>query len=130
MCVLTEASTFACLSAAEQEYGGGGGDGGGGSGSRVKKARAAAAAGGGSPVDADPSQALEGGDDDHDGSPAPAPLPPPGFLSPSVKEYLELGKSIPGKNIKQTPFSFNPSTELRSECSTIPRRGKKKVSTL
>ena len=21
---------------------------------------------------------------------------PPGFLSPSVKEYLELGKSIPG----------------------------------
>lgn len=22
---------------------------------------------------------------------------PPGFLSPSVKEYLELGKSIPGK---------------------------------
>lgn len=26
------------------------------------------------------------------------PLPPPGFLSPSVLEYLELGKSIPGKN--------------------------------
>lgn len=23
---------------------------------------------------------------------------PPGFLSPSVREYLELGKSIPGKN--------------------------------
>jgi hypothetical protein len=22
---------------------------------------------------------------------------PPGFLSPSVKEYLELGKSIPGR---------------------------------
>lgn len=24
------------------------------------------------------------------------PIIPPGFLSPSVKEYLELGKSIPG----------------------------------
>lgn len=26
------------------------------------------------------------------------PSVPPGFLSPSVKEYLELGKSIPGTN--------------------------------
>lgn len=25
------------------------------------------------------------------------PIIPPGFLSPSVQEYLELGKSIPGK---------------------------------
>ena len=28
---------------------------------------------------------------------------PPGFLSPSVKEYLELGKSIPGN--KEAVFS-------------------------
>ena len=28
---------------------------------------------------------------------------PPGFLSPSVKEYLELGKSIPGN--KKAVFS-------------------------
>lgn len=26
-----------------------------------------------------------------------APVAPPGFLSPSVREYLDLGKSIPGK---------------------------------
>lgn len=26
-----------------------------------------------------------------------ATVVPPGFLSPSVKEYLDLGKSIPGK---------------------------------
>lgn len=26
-----------------------------------------------------------------------APVVPPGFLSPSVREYLDLGKSIPGK---------------------------------
>lgn len=25
-----------------------------------------------------------------------APIVPPGFLSPSVREYLDLGKSIPG----------------------------------
>lgn len=25
-----------------------------------------------------------------------APVAPPGFLSPSVREYLDLGKSIPG----------------------------------
>lgn len=25
-----------------------------------------------------------------------APVVPPGFLSPSVREYLDLGKSIPG----------------------------------
>lgn len=25
-----------------------------------------------------------------------APAVPPGFLSPSVREYLDLGKSIPG----------------------------------
>lgn len=27
-----------------------------------------------------------------------SPVIPTGFLSPSVKEYLELGKSIPGEN--------------------------------
>lgn len=26
-----------------------------------------------------------------------APVVPPGFLSPSVREYLDLGKSIPGE---------------------------------
>lgn len=30
---------------------------------------------------------------------ADAPEIPIGFLSPSVREYLELGKSIPGKNL-------------------------------
>ena len=28
-----------------------------------------------------------------------APVVPPGFLSPSVREYLDLGKSIPGTYI-------------------------------
>lgn len=27
----------------------------------------------------------------------PKPSVPPGFLSPSVKQYLELGKSVPGE---------------------------------
>lgn len=30
---------------------------------------------------------------------------PPGFLSPSVQEYLELGKSIPGKFNYQSSLS-------------------------
>jgi hypothetical protein len=30
---------------------------------------------------------------------------PPGFLSPSVKEYLELGKSIPGDIISYKNFA-------------------------
>lgn len=40
----------------------------------------------------EPNQRL---DDDH--TEDPSPVIPNSFLSPSVKEYLELGKSIPGK---------------------------------
>lgn len=56
-------------------------------GSRVKRIRA-----GGSAVSRDPAQALDAPDPE----PASAPAPP-AFLSPSVKEYLELGMAIPGK---------------------------------
>lgn len=36
-----------------------------------------------------------------------APVVPPGFLSPSVREYLDLGKSIPGKqDLLMKPYSF------------------------
>jgi len=35
---------------------------------------------------------------------------PPGFLSPSVKEYLELGKSIPGN--KEAVFSKHTNKRL------------------
>ncbi|XP_053682312.1 uncharacterized protein LOC128732900 [Sabethes cyaneus] len=44
-------------------------------------------------VDAEPSQSLDHGESAGDDS----PVIPPGFLSPSVQEYLELGKSIPGR---------------------------------
>jgi len=53
-----------------------------------------------------------GGDDDTDGLDQRDRLEdddeettkvPPGFLSPSVREYLELGRSIPGKVF--TPFT-------------------------
>ncbi|XP_058824585.1 uncharacterized protein LOC131685133 [Topomyia yanbarensis] len=44
-------------------------------------------------VDAEPSQNLDHGEPQGDDS----PVIPPGFLSPSVQEYLELGKSIPGR---------------------------------
>lgn len=36
---------------------------------------------------------------------------PPGFISPSVIEYLELGKSIPGM------FELNQSIEVRRSCT-------------
>lgn len=56
-------------------------------GQRVKRPRAPA-----SPdLNISPDQELE----ERDGLPK-QPSVPPGFLSPSVKEYLELGKSIPG----------------------------------
>ncbi|KAG5672874.1 hypothetical protein PVAND_002962 [Polypedilum vanderplanki] len=52
---------------------------------RAKKARAS-----GNPLNQEPNQRL----DDND---MQMPSIPTGFLSPSVKEYLELGKSIPGR---------------------------------
>lgn len=55
---------------------------------RAKKPRAS-----GQPVVVpEPDQRL-----DNDQSEISSPVIPTGFLSPSVKEYLELGKSIPGK---------------------------------
>lgn len=42
------------------------------------------------PLEQEPNQRL-------DESEAETPMIPRGFLSPSVKEYLELGKSIPGR---------------------------------
>lgn len=55
-------------------------------GSRVKRVRADSAG-----VVRDPAQALDAPEPD-----TPADVPP-SFLSPSVKEYLELGMAIPGK---------------------------------
>ncbi|XP_047997612.1 uncharacterized protein LOC125235186 [Leguminivora glycinivorella] len=55
-------------------------------GQRVKRIRADSA-----PVARDPAQALDAPEPD---AAAPAPV---AFLSPSVKEYLELGMAIPGK---------------------------------
>ncbi|KAL9695808.1 hypothetical protein quinque_015093 [Culex quinquefasciatus] len=46
-----------------------------------------------SQVDPEPNQNLDSGDSAGDEQ----PVIPPGFLSPSVQEYLELGKSIPGR---------------------------------
>lgn len=56
-------------------------------GRRVKKARAPVAF----DILPEPDQQLERNNLNPDST------IPPGFLSPSVKEYLELGKSIPGK---------------------------------
>lgn len=55
---------------------------------RAKKARSP-----GAPVVVpEPDQRL-----DNEQAEVASPVIPTGFLSPSVKEYLELGKSIPGK---------------------------------
>lgn len=51
---------------------------------RAKKVRAS-----GNPLVSEPNQSLD--------EPEVIPMIPTGFLSPSVKEYLELGKSIPGR---------------------------------
>lgn len=56
-------------------------------GGRVKRVRADSAA-----VSREPAQALDAPDPEPGTAPAP-----PAFLSPSVKEYLELGMAIPGK---------------------------------
>ena len=71
-------------------------------GASVKKARASSV----DEVHSEPDQSLDerGGDNnndnnnnDDDGSEEQRARVPPGFLSPSVQEYLELGKSIPGE---------------------------------
>ncbi|KAL4711429.1 hypothetical protein ACJJTC_016183 [Scirpophaga incertulas] len=56
-------------------------------GVRVKRLRA-----GNTPIVREPAQALDAPEPAHDAAPAPT-----AFLSPSVKEYLELGMAIPGK---------------------------------
>lgn len=45
-----------------------------------------------SAVAREPAQALDAPDPEPEAAPAP-----PAFLSPSVKEYLELGMAIPGE---------------------------------
>lgn len=55
---------------------------------RAKKARSPGAAA----VVPEPDQRLDNEQADNE-----SPVIPTGFLSPSVKEYLELGKSIPGR---------------------------------
>ncbi|KOB66285.1 Uncharacterized protein OBRU01_21424, partial [Operophtera brumata] len=55
------------------------------SGARVKRIRADSA------VSREPAQALDAPEPEPDSAPAP-----PAFLSPYVKEYLELGMAIPG----------------------------------
>lgn len=47
-----------------------------------------------SAVSREPAQALDAPDPEPDSAPAP-----PAFLSPYVKEYLELGMAIPGKKL-------------------------------
>jgi hypothetical protein len=64
---------------------------------RAKKPRTPGA----SAVVPEPDQRL-----DNDQSEDSSPVIPTGFLSPSVKEYLELGKSIPGKKSLLT-INFN-----------------------
>jgi hypothetical protein len=54
---------------------------------RVKRLRADS-----TPVAREPAQALDAPEPEEAAVPAP-----PSFLSPSVKEYLELGMAIPGK---------------------------------
>jgi len=64
-----------------------------------------------------------GGDDDADGLNQRDRLEdddeettkvPPGFLSPSVREYLELGRSIPGKVVTLGIYAIiGQLTELR-----------------
>ncbi|KAF9799900.1 hypothetical protein SFRURICE_013637 [Spodoptera frugiperda] len=58
-------------------------------GSRVKRVRADSSA-----VAREPAQALDAPDPEQGAAPAP-----PAFLSPSVKEYLELGMAIPAPNV-------------------------------
>lgn len=43
------------------------------------------------------------------------PVIPTGFLSPSVKEYLELGKSIPGEN----KFQFKSNENCEGEANKL-----------
>lgn len=59
-------------------------------GKATKKERAPAA----DRISHDPDQSLDEG---NGLSQEQETVLPPGFLSPSVREYLELGKSIPGK---------------------------------
>lgn len=64
----------------------------------VKRPRAPSA------PDPDVDAASNDGDqalDERNGLPK-QPSVPPGFLSPSVKEYLELGKSIPGLYLRSS----------------------------
>lgn len=56
---------------------------------------------------------------DNDQSEISSPVIPTGFLSPSVKEYLELGKSIPGKII-----AFNNIFQFNGEVVGGPKRGR------
>lgn len=66
---------------------------------RAKKPRTPGA----SAVVNEPDQRLDNDQSESDNS---SPVIPKGFLSPSVKEYLELGKSIPGKKSLLT-INFN-----------------------
>lgn len=82
---------------------------------RAKKPRTPGAAA----IVKEPDQRL-----DNDQPEVEQPVIPKGFLSPSVKEYLELGKSIPGKNFPLLTINFNltkiaggPDGERDGECS-------------
>lgn len=57
-------------------------------------------------VVAEPDQRL-----DNDQSENSSPVIPTGFLSPSVKEYLELGKSIPG--MKMINFNLTKKGSIK-----------------
>ncbi|XP_026298818.1 uncharacterized protein LOC411343 isoform X3 [Apis mellifera] len=57
-----------------------------------------------------------------------APVVPPGFLSPSVREYLDLGKSIPGYTARRLINGYfipaaNEVSRRRARCSGQQAQG-------
>ncbi|XP_054268408.1 uncharacterized protein LOC129005954 [Macrosteles quadrilineatus] len=83
----------------------------------VKRPRAPSA------PDPDVDAASNDGDQalDERNGPPKQPSVPPGFLSPSVKEYLELGKSIPGRPGADYPIlSLVPYTDFYCEDQDYP----------
>ncbi|KAL1464701.1 hypothetical protein WDU94_004325 [Cyamophila willieti] len=84
-------------------------------GSSVKKARAPAA----SDYVRDPKQGID--EEEEEDEDRRKPLPPPGFLSASVQEYLELGKSIPGRPGTDYPIlSVVPYTDFYCDDQPYP----------
>lgn len=73
---------------------------------RIKRPRAL-------PAEEEPENYVDQEDLEERNNPLSPNYVPPGFLSPSVQEYLELGKSIPGKFNYQ---SFHPQAKQNRPC--------------